>query len=124
AGSFRSTRLAVNTNIAEVQLDSQAEELVVAVTQEALTNVVRHSSATQIELELASHLDEIELKIADDGTGTSEPFGFGLRSLSERVEQSGGLMRAEAHGGIGEGFALAVHLPRKNVDGYTNYSYR
>lgn len=124
AGSFRSTRLAVNTNIAEVQLDSQAEELVVAVTQDALTNVVRHSSATQIELELASHLDEIELKIADDGTGTSEPFGFGLRSLAERVEQSGGLMRAEAHGGIGEGFALAVHLPRKNVDGYTNYSYR
>lgn len=124
ADSFRSTRLAVRTNIAEVQLDAHIEELVVAVTQEALTNVVRHSSATQIGMDLTSHVDGIELKIVDNGIGTSEPSGFGLRSLAERVEQAGGSMQTEAHGGIGEGFALVIHLPRKNVNGYTNHSYR
>src|SRR5699024_6920310 len=124
AGSFRSTRLSVRTNIAEVHLDSQIEELVVAVAQEALTNVVRHSSATRVELELTSLDDGIELKIVDDGIGTSESFGFGLRSLAERVEQTGGSLRAEGHGGLDEGFALVVRLPRKNANEYTNYSYR
>lgn len=124
ASSFKSTRLAISTKIDDIQLDPRTEEILVAVTQEALTNIVRHSRASKIELTLKSHLDEVELSVLDDGQGTDEPFGFGLRSLKERVSQAAGCLSVDPHGGIGGGFALTVRLRRKSVDEYANNSYR
>jgi len=124
ASSFKSTRLGISTKIDDIQLDSRTEEIVVAATQEVLTNIVRHSRASKIELSLHSYRDGVELSVLDDVQGTNEPFGFGLRSLEERVREAAGSMSVDPHGGIGEGCALTVRLRRKNADEYANNSDR
>jgi len=63
------------------------------ITQEALTNIAKHSGATQIYLHLAESKMEISLRIEDDGRGF-EPVvnttGFGLQGMRERAEALGG----------------------------------
>jgi signal transduction histidine kinase len=65
------------------------------VTQEALTNVYRHAHATSVRISLVERGDRIRLCIEDDGEGISDAAahcrtGVGLRSMSHRVECSGG----------------------------------
>lgn len=69
------------------------------VAQEALNNISKHASATQVRAVLNSIKDGVELKISDDGIGfdakkKSRGYdgkkGLGLRSMRERVEATGG----------------------------------
>jgi len=67
------------------------------VTQEALTNVHRHSGAANVKVNLAADSDRIELTIRDDGCGIALEFengsfsGVGLQGMRHRVERLGGL---------------------------------
>ena len=62
ASSFKSTSLGISTKIDDIQQGSRTEEIVVAATQEVLTNIVRHSRASKIELSLHSYRDGVELR--------------------------------------------------------------
>ena len=68
------------------------------VAQEALTNVVRHTSATRAEVRVDLDAHALRLAIADNGEGFDEAAvaraeGFGLVGLRERVEAVGGSLR-------------------------------
>ena len=74
--------------------DMPSEVLIVLyrITQEALTNVMRHSGAKQVRITM---LNKGELKIEDDGRGIPEHTmndlnAFGLSSMRERAELIGG----------------------------------
>lgn len=67
------------------------------IAQEALTNVKRHSSATQVNVHLSGSKKAVTLTIADNGKGfdiesvTQNPKrGIGLRNMHERLEAAGG----------------------------------
>lgn len=69
------------------QVDPRFRVLFAWVVREGVTNVVRHSGATQCQVEIGAR----QVRITDDGrglTGTHE--GNGLRGLRERVEEAGG----------------------------------
>jgi signal transduction histidine kinase len=57
--------------------------------QEALQNVVRHSGARHVTLEIAARPDALVLRIADDGRGfdvaAQDGSGMGLMSMRERL---------------------------------------
>jgi signal transduction histidine kinase len=80
------------------RLDPVTETVFYRVAQEALTNIVRHSGATQVWVTLHDHRDAILLEIRDDGVGfnvsdASDLVGkdhFGLVAMRERVEMLGG----------------------------------
>jgi signal transduction histidine kinase len=61
------------------------------ITQEALTNVVRHSKAKNCKIILCA-ADRLFIDVQDDGSGLSEHYrpGVGLRSMRERAEELGG----------------------------------
>jgi two-component system sensor histidine kinase UhpB len=65
------------------------EQLVIyRIVQESLTNVIRHSSATEAHVMLNSDADELEVVIIDDGRGLPAegvPLGGGIRSMRERA---------------------------------------
>lgn len=70
------------------------------VTQEACTNIVRHSQADRVTVKLSSVSGAIQLSIHDNGTGfdvqsvhegRGSGRGLGLSSMKERVELSGGV---------------------------------
>jgi PAS domain S-box-containing protein len=65
------------------------------VTQEALGNVVKHSQAKNVRVELGFNLDGVSLRITDDGNGfdpnsTKPGVGLGLVGMSERLRLVGG----------------------------------
>jgi len=73
--------------------------VVYRVLQEALNNVAKHSGASTVTISLAKKNNTIQLAIEDDGCGfdvdealsvESSERGFGLGSMKERTELSGG----------------------------------
>ncbi|HEX7152339.1 MAG TPA: sensor histidine kinase [Thermoanaerobaculia bacterium] len=79
----------------EAQLDNIAlppsHEVVLALAmREAVTNIVRHASAKHCRIALRHQGEEIVMTIADDGRGTSAPFGDGLTGMRERLQALGG----------------------------------
>jgi signal transduction histidine kinase len=72
--------------------DELKEANLVRIAQEALTNAVRHSGASQISVRLAYHAAAVVLEAEDNGRGMGEPggTGFGVEGIRERVRQMGG----------------------------------
>lgn len=75
--------------------------------QEALTNIIRHSGASHVEIELELAAQVLRLRIVDDGCGfdVSDAIGaagsLGLHTMTERAEQLGGRLTIQAVAGVG-----------------------
>ena len=79
------------------------------VIREATTNVLRHSRARSMAVDLIATGDGATLTVTDDGRGGNAPRGTGLAGLAERVEAVGGrLGTGPAPGG---GFRLVAVVP-------------
>lgn len=87
------------------------------VTQEALTNVVKHARAERVEVSMTYTSDEVRLSVEDFGdqgpaeatsSGTVSGAGYGLTGMRERAELLGGTLTA---GGTGCGFRVELRVP-------------
>jgi signal transduction histidine kinase len=79
----------------ELQRSPPAEQAIALyrIVQEAMTNIAKHSHATQVQIHLAEQDTELELKVEDNGQGfdpAANTTGFGLQSMRERTEALGG----------------------------------
>jgi NarL family two-component system sensor histidine kinase LiaS len=83
----------------------EIEQALFRVAQEALANVARHSGASRVEVDLVYDAHRVTLRVADDGRGFDpkerSQEGFGLRSMSERLEKLGGRVDVESAPGEG-----------------------
>lgn len=88
------------------------EEALFRITQEALTNVARHSEAHQVTLQLVWLDEQILLTIADDGKGfevaQAEGKGLGLGHMRERIAALGGRIEIASSG---NGTEIEVSVP-------------
>lgn len=89
---------------------SEVELAIYRIAQEALTNVMRHSNASEVTVSLTRSDSEVVLKVSDNGEGLPEPVseGGGLRGMRERAFLIGGDLRIES--GDGAGVAVALRL--------------
>lgn len=69
-------------------LPAAIEESLLRIVDEALSNVLRHSGATRVDLMLRREAERVRLAIGDNGRGTpGEPMpGMGLRNMRERAQ--------------------------------------
>ncbi|MFJ4501565.1 sensor histidine kinase [Streptomyces sp. NPDC088864] len=97
-------------------LAPQTEALLGWVVREAVTNVVRHSTATRCVFTVDGSGERVRLTVADDGRGRPPGpapapgiGGTGLKGLTERLAAAGGSLVA----GPGEdgGFVVTAELP-------------
>ena len=84
------------------------------ITQESLTNVVRHARASRVGIHLEIKAGETRLTIRDDGVGFDpnsipEPRGIGLVSMRERIHLCRG--RLEIRSAKGRGTAIIAVIP-------------
>ncbi|HNT43083.1 MAG TPA: PAS domain S-box protein [Syntrophorhabdaceae bacterium] len=87
--------------------------------QEALTNVMRHSGATRVEVSLQVEGDDIQLMVRDNGRGISKQQisdwnSLGILGMRERVSFIGG--RIDITGSSGAGTCITVDLPLKRTE--------
>ncbi len=87
------------------------------IAQEALSNVIRHSQATEINVQLLGGKEKATLLIQDNGNGFDydpghPPAGNGIRNIRDRVSiLRGGLNIVAAPG---EGCTITIKIPMKD----------
>jgi signal transduction histidine kinase len=103
-------------------LSEVAEENLLRISQEALTNVIKHAEAhaVTVALEFGPHV--VTLRIIDNGRGfnpgscpDSGDGHFGLLGMSERAKRLEGNLRVTSSPGTGT--CLEVQIPRKPGNG-------
>ena len=97
-------------------LESSDEHHLLRIGLEALTNAIKHSGATRVDVELRFDQDAVQLVVRDDGNGFADGGPdqmnghFGLRGIRERVDKMGGALRLENQ--PDGGAVVAVTVPR------------
>lgn len=73
----------------------------IAIVKEALNNVIKHSNATLVTVNLIEHPSLYQMIIQDNGTNfKSNPSGMGLENIRQRVENLKGIVNFETIGGF------------------------
>lgn len=110
------TQIAVNywSNLADERLADQTETHLFRIAQEAMTNVARHSKATEVTVKLTRTGSIVHLNIRDNGQGfntaaTRASTGLGLAGMRTRAEGCGGML--EVRPGPGKGVEIEVSCP-------------
>jgi len=90
--------------------------------EEALNNVLKHSAATKVKIEMTLHPQEREVKITDNGKGFEVPDpeaavppssgrrSNGLRNMRQRLTAIGGERRVTSRPGTGTTVSLRIRL--------------
>ena len=81
------------------------------IVQEALTNTIKHAGPARADVELRYHPDLLEVRVDDDGQGSSSLLkaGQGLVSMRQRAALVGGEVSLGPR--TGTGFQVAAKLP-------------
>ncbi len=98
-----------------VTLTGAARHCLFLAVKETLNNVIRHASATKVELQMGQFEDRLEIVIADNGRGfdwNTSRRGHGLANLKERLETLHGLCQIESQPGNGTTVKFTVPLLR------------
>lgn len=97
-------------------LSEVVEENLLRIGQEAVTNVVKHSGASLVKMDLQFSPQKVVLQVKDDGKGFDpanragpEDGHFGLLGITERAERVGG--HAEITSAPGRGTSIRVEIP-------------
>jgi signal transduction histidine kinase len=106
------TRSAVLGN--PVPLPASMSQTVYRIAQEAVTNTLKHASASTVDIRVRYLAREVELDITDDGVGgppdPRRPRGLGLVGMRERVALHGGTVEAGPRRD-GGGFRVRARIP-------------
>jgi len=84
----------LDVGVAVDTLDPTVGEVVVAIVQEALSNVLAHAGATScwVTVGVSDEDAVVRIEVGDDGRGYDGRVGFGLRLMRERVRHAGGTL--------------------------------
>jgi signal transduction histidine kinase len=95
------------------RLPAKVETAVFRITQEALTNVIKHAEAKTVHITFARRERSVVLTVEDDGRGYSlaqvPRGGLGLVGMRERVASVNGALEVESKDGAGT--RLTVEIP-------------
>jgi two-component system NarL family sensor kinase len=81
-------------------LPDDAKTALYRVAQEALTNIERHANASEVNINIISNQNGLEMIIADNGNGfldnkNKKSTGLGLRNMMERMEHFSGSLKVQ-----------------------------
>lgn len=93
-------KVSVDTVVFRNRLDQDSKIALYRIAQEALTNIERHSGATNVSIDVRGHRTGALLRITDNGQGLNTAkdkkdavAGIGLRNMQERIEQLDGYLK-------------------------------
>ena len=98
------------------QLSLSISHQIYCVVKEGLINIQKHANASRVNFQGYSTGEQIILKLEDNGIGfnpqqaNSEPGGFGLQGMNERVQTIGGKLKIDS--ARNRGTQILVTIPR------------
>ncbi|MFC2009175.1 histidine kinase [Chloroflexota bacterium] len=100
------------------RLEEGIEDALLRITQEALTNIRRHSGASTAEVRLAFGEETVRLSVVDNGAGfdtsSVRAGSFGLIGMGERAQACGGNTRVTSTPGNGTKIEVTVPSKRRH----------
>jgi len=108
--------ITLHTSVTD-RLPTNVEIGLYRIVQEALTNVVKHSRARNVHIQVDRSVGLLRCSIRDDGAGFDVPAvlarkgdgSLGLRGIQERLDALGG--RLEIQSSPGRGTSLLINVP-------------
>lgn len=103
-----SAGITASTTAEPIDVDPAASQLIAATVREAVTNLLRHSDAQYVRLDLTGTGGTVTLVVSNDGlrSPTTTP-GLGLAGLAERAAQAGARLRT---GVVDDRFEVRLEL--------------
>jgi two-component system, NarL family, sensor histidine kinase UhpB len=111
-------RVTTHVAVQEIVFNSESGTAVFRMVQEALTNIARHSGASEATLDIVRDEANCIVRVIDNGRGTAQGArvnrrSFGLLGLRERAAQLDGEIQISTAPDMG--FALTITLPLARV---------
>ena len=103
----------------EPNLSSEYATAIFRITQEALTNIIRHSEAENVNIKIKNNDSNIMVEVTDDGKGISKQNiiekgkTFGVFGMQERASSLGGMLKINKNNK--KGTTVNLTLPYKNI---------
>jgi signal transduction histidine kinase len=96
----------------EVRLSQEIETGIYRIAQELISNVIKHSGASIVIIELSRIDNKILLTVKDDGIGIKQADnrGIGITNITSRVNALNGSFTIEALPGKGTLAAIKISL--------------
>jgi two-component system sensor histidine kinase DegS len=99
----------------ENRLENSLELTLFRITQELITNIIKHAEATEATIHITNHEDSLNLMVEDNGKGfnpsqiTKTNKGMGISSIDKRVEYLNGTMTIESD--ENQGTTIIIDIP-------------
>jgi PAS domain S-box-containing protein len=105
-----------STGVPEESLPIRTQQELLRISQEAISNAVRHAKPTVISVTFRWEPPNLILKVKDNGSGISgasleKNEGFGLRNMRTRASQIDGTLNIQSATGQGTSIVLTVPIP-------------
>ena len=107
----------IPNDIPQLSLTAEIRHSLFLAVKEVLNNVVRHSHATEVGMEITLDGEHMRITISDNGRGfdrATPSTGNGLTNLHRRLTDLGGRCEVTAQFRRGTSVLLRVPLPRHN----------
>lgn len=106
--------MGISWKIEELSLDKGVEDHLFRILQESVSNTLRHSKASKLEVLLIERDDFIILRVVDDGIGfdveKNKAGSYGIQNIYERALEIGGTIKIISI--PNKGTRLEVKIPR------------
>ncbi len=101
--------------------DPEDFESICLIAREAISNAMRHASASQVTIRAWQDHNNFQMVIRDDGRGFSpsnlpKQNGLGLRNIRERVRMHGGILAINSAPGQGTAITVTIPIERNRPD--------
>ncbi|MGB9066932.1 MAG: sensor histidine kinase [Candidatus Acidiferrales bacterium] len=96
------------------RLPPEIEKGLLRISQEALSNVVKHAQAREVRIELFLDSERVRLCVKDDGQGFQPELSagsFGLTSMQDRTKALGGVWTVHSEPGRGTEIHASIPIP-------------
>ena len=118
-GRYNGVKISLEMDQIDAPLGQESQIIIYRIIQEILTNIGKHSGATQVSLTIKRQGENISFQIEDNGKGFSvetlstlaaKDRGLGLATMNERVRMLGGELKILSHQGQGTWISFTVPL--------------
>lgn len=104
------TAIKLNVEGEAIKVSERVKFVIIRCIQEGLTNAKRHGQATFIKVNISFKQEELIILIEDNGNGCDElNFGFGLRSMKDRISALAGTVTFYSK--LNNGMRITCNIP-------------